>query len=73
MEQSYTLEGDKKYIELQQKKLLLIYDGFDYDSLVLTDKSEKFIIYDIESDFLKKTDVLHYLIQVEDKININLN
>ena len=67
------MERDKKRIVIKEKKLLLIYNGEEYDSLMLTEKNEKFIIYEISSGFPKRTHVIYYLVQKEDKIDINLN
>ena len=73
MEQFNAMEENKKNIIIQEKKMLLIHDDNEYNSMILTEKNERFIILDIKSNFPKETTVLYYLIQEEDKIDINLN
>ena len=53
--------------------MLLIHDDDEYNSIILTEKNERFIILDIKSNFPKQTSVIYYLIQKEDKLDINLN
>tara|TARA_R110002020_G_scaffold178035_1_gene370797 strand:- start:848 stop:1051 length:204 start_codon:yes stop_codon:yes gene_type:complete len=67
------MEEDKKHIVIQEKKMLLIHDDDEYNSIILTEKNERFIILDIKSNFPKQTSVIYYLIQKEDKLDINLN
>ena len=54
-------------------KLLLLYDGKEYDSIILTEKNAQFILFDIKSNFPKKTEILYYLVQQEEMYDLNLN
>tara|TARA_R100001244_G_C5146672_1_gene128896 strand:- start:547 stop:750 length:204 start_codon:yes stop_codon:yes gene_type:complete len=67
------MERDKKHIVIQEMKLLLLYDGEEYDSMILTEKNAKFILFDIKSSYPKKTEILYYLVQQEERYDINLN
>lgn len=67
------MEEDKKHIVIQEMKMLLVHDDNEYNSIILTEKNERFIILDIKSNFPKETSVIYYLIQKEDKLDINLN
>tara|TARA_Y100001970_G_scaffold55706_1_gene70554 strand:+ start:1986 stop:2189 length:204 start_codon:yes stop_codon:yes gene_type:complete len=67
------MERDKKYIELEEKKILLVYNETSYNSIVLTDKNARFILFEISDEFPKKTQIIHYLIQKEELQDINLN
>ena len=67
------MERDKKHIVIQEMKLLLLYDGEEYDSMILTEKNAKFILFDIKSNYPKKTEILYYLVQHEEMYDINLN
>tara|TARA_R110002167_G_scaffold311433_3_gene516223 strand:+ start:41 stop:244 length:204 start_codon:yes stop_codon:yes gene_type:complete len=67
------MEEDKEHIVIQEMKMLLVHDNDEYNSIVLTEKNKRFIILDIKSNFPKETSVIYYLIQKEDKLDINLN
>jgi hypothetical protein len=67
------MEENKKHIVIEEKKMLLVHDDNEYNSIILTEKNERFIILDIKSNFPKETTVIYYLVQKEDKLDINLN
>ena len=73
MEQYDALERSKKNIVLEDKKMLLIFDDYIYDSLILTEANERFIFMEISGGIPKETVILHYTVQLENKVDINLN
>ena len=73
MEQFNALEGDKKHIVIEERKVLLVYNEETYDTLILTDKTEKFILFEVSEGFPKDTCIIHYLVQKEKMQDINLN
>jgi|5B_taG_2_1085324.scaffolds.fasta_scaffold00419_9 hypothetical protein len=72
MEQYDTMEGYQKII-LEDKKMLLVFDDEIYDSLILTEANERFIFMEVSGGIPKETVILHYTVQIEDKLDINLN
>ena len=73
MEQFNALEGDKKHIVIEERKVLLVYSEENYDTLILTDRNERFILFEISEGFPKETCIIHYLVQKEKIQDINLN
>jgi len=66
------MEGYQKII-LEDKKMLLVFDDEIYDSLILTEANERFIFMEVSGGIPKETVILHYTVQIEDKLDINLN